>query len=385
MKKYLFLFLVAMQPWAVSLWGQTQNDYLLQNRFWFGSGPDSSAVVISFNNGANDSSYIWGVLHDGPVDITALLQSLVLSDENLSITATQTDVLAVSYLTHNAIAQEPESHWELYQFEGGQWTSVATLEQTLPPGSLIGLSFTDSLDVLPGLPRPAYDPHAVQIQEWEDSQYNWFGEGNAQALLFVDFIPNQPEASYVFGVRFDDSATGLDLLQMVAQQDTQFSFNGEAFLTDVFFREHEGLGGNPHFWGTWSATNFGNWRMNSGLSQKVFDGDFIACTYTDFSPALRPGLPQRIQAPDDDNISVSSPQLIAPFSVFPNPARHEFTCSLPCNAVLEVFNSVGKRVYTSQQATQQELISIASWPQGVYIVCATTAEGQTFVNRLIKH
>lgn len=121
----------------------------------------------------------------------------------------------------------------------------------------------------------------------------WVGSGPDSAALVIDFHDGTWDSCYVWGFRFNGTATGEDMLNAVAAADINFSVNiSGGFLMDITYGVHAGIGGtNGFYWGTWSGSDLNNLSMNMGISTSLASGDIFACSFTDFNPPLPPGLP----------------------------------------------------------------------------------------------
>lgn len=119
----------------------------------------------------------------------------------------------------------------------------------------------------------------------------WVGAGADSSVLVVDFQDGTDDASYAWGW-LHNGGTGEDMLNAIAAADVNLSIdlNG-GFLNSVTYGSHAGIGGSPDWWSTWSGTSFATLSTNMGASEEVGNGDWFACSYTDFNPALEPTEP----------------------------------------------------------------------------------------------
>lgn len=120
----------------------------------------------------------------------------------------------------------------------------------------------------------------------------WIGSGTDSTLLIVSFNDGTSDSSYAWGYRFNPGEDGEDLLNAVAAADVNFSINtAGGFLNDVIYHRHEGIGGSPNYWSTWSGADTASLMMNAGIATPLVNGEWFAISYTDFNPALKPALP----------------------------------------------------------------------------------------------
>jgi len=126
----------------------------------------------------------------------------------------------------------------------------------------------------------------------------WVGSGSDSTRLIVDFKDGTVDSSYVWGYLHNpaDSATGADLLLAVASADRNFEINIDTasfgyFLPDLNYHSHLGMGGSPNFWGTWDGESYDSLATNLGIGSKLISGGLFGCSYTDFNPNTKPGIP----------------------------------------------------------------------------------------------
>lgn len=361
-------------------------------KFWTGTGTDSGAVIVTFKgDGFSDSGYVWGILFDDSISGAAALQTIADADINFGFVNQGGFLDSVTYNSLEGNNGVNNFWWNTFHLENGTWEFNSGLNAFIQKHDVYGLSYTDSdpntwepyrLPVTN--PTPALNPDAVSISIFENNGWRWFGEGNSKALLFVDFDPLQGGKSFVFGVKFDDSITGLGLLQAISAQDSIFQIHENGFLNDIIYYSDSGIGGAPNYWGTWSATNFGNWNSNMGISEKVFDGGFFACTYTDFSPALKPDYPHVVEAPEGENNNTNilyANNRIA-VKVYPNPCTNKVTVESQEDFEIKIFSIDGRQIMNSSSYGTKE-IKTAEWQVGVYFMIIQSQKGASVV-RIIK-
>jgi hypothetical protein len=136
---------------------------------------------------------------------------------------------------------------------------------------------------------------------FEDVEY-WIGEGNNEALFVVDWNDGIEPESTAWGFHFEGEITGEEMLTAISEADDRLEINmAGGFLNDIIFANgysHEGIGGtNGFYWATYSGINSGNWEMNAGLTTIISDGDWFGCSFTDFNPAIVPGVPVAVANP----------------------------------------------------------------------------------------
>jgi hypothetical protein len=350
-------------------------------QYWVGSGTDSSALVVTFNSSRFDSSFVWGVLHNDTISASDMLDSVAKFDNNFAWVADGAFLDSINYAGQFGKNSSNGFFWGLFNYKDTAWASNSGLNEKYGNQGVLGLSYTDfNPTVRPGSPIPALNPHEVSLADWP--AFHYFGEGNSEAILVVDFAPNAMGKSFAFKVKFNDSTTGLGLLQQIAAEDSNFRFVGDAFLSDVYFETDSGIGGSPNYWGTWSASNFGNWRMNNGLSEKVFNGDLFSCTYTSFAPAERPTKPAIISGPDKNPASIKSLESSIKISAYPNPFSNNISITYDGKAKIQIMDMKGKKVHEFE-IQNQTTISTHEWSSGVYMLIVSAGNHRSFI-KIIK-
>lgn len=143
-----------------------------------------------------------------------------------------------------------------------------------------------------GLLAPFLFCHSAKAQ-FSFSQIEYYiGTGSDTALLVVDFKDGSADSSYAWGYLFNGNTDGQTMLQEVTAADENFTASiAGGFLNDIIYGQHQGLGGQPDFWSTWTGTDTASLSMNAGIGTSVNPGEWFALSYTDFNPAAKPGLP----------------------------------------------------------------------------------------------
>lgn len=340
-------------------------------KFWIGEGADSAMLVVSLNQSGIDSAYCWGIRFNGTLTGSELLDKVAQADRNFAWKSDGGFLDSISYNSVNGKNGDNGNYWGIYSYDS-TWKYNAGLSEVLNNGSIYGVSYTNfNPEVLPAKASAALDPNIVKYDmTWLPNE--WFGEGEDSAFVVIDFNSLDKKSSFVFGIRFKDSISGINALKLVEEFDTSFQIQVDAFLNDIVYGEFEGIGGSPNYWATWSASNFGNWKMNIGLQQIIQNGDLFGCAYTDFNPALRPNYPIKVVNSNIGTTSVEAINNLLTMTFFPNP----FTDKIQINSKKEIqkisiFNSVGVLVYESSNSTY---IDTRLWEPGLYYVKVSSNE-----------
>lgn len=110
----------------------------------------------------------------------------------------------------------------------------------------------------------------------------WVGSGDQEAYFLIDFRDGTPDASFAWGIRFEDSdnLTMTDALEMIAQADAGLSYRATSgFLNDVIYNHHEGIDSQPDWWSTWSGDTFALMGMQGGVSESLTHTRWYGLSY----------------------------------------------------------------------------------------------------------
>lgn len=271
-------------------------------RFWIGSGPDSSVLVVDFKDGVEDSSYAWGFIYDAADDVTFadMLGEIAAAEPKFTFTAPGGFLNDLTFNTHSGLGGNPD-YWSTWS--GADFASLSMnsgISEILEDGRWLGLSYGFSNPE----PQQPSNPWAAYSSLWfaESDVDFWVGTGSNSAVLIIDFNAGNGEAeTFAYGVRFNGSITGAQMLAMVDAADTNLEVNATGFLNDIVYNTFEGIGGSPDYWGTFSGTNLSDWTFNAGISTTVNDGDWFGCTYGSWPPR-RPFIP--VPANDPNAVTI---------------------------------------------------------------------------------
>ncbi len=325
--------------------------------FWVGSGSDSALLVVDFGTADFDSSYAWGYRYSGAKTGEDMLVDIAAADINLSIDVAGGFLNDVIYHRHAGIGGQPD-YWSTWS--GADTASLISnmgISTALVSGEWFGISYTDFAPALkPGLPIPAFKASDFSLSQ---VQY-WYGNGNDSAAFIVDFLNGN---SYAWGYLFNDSIAASQMLSDIASQNANLTINAAGFLNDIIYLSDSGMGAQPNYWGTWSATNVGNWYMNAGISTQVKSGDLFGASYTDFNPALRPNAPK-------NNANLSHPKIDIPsLALYPNPAAKWLQIEgLEIESSFKITNARGQEVLLGKLSASKNSIDIASLDKGLYFI-----------------
>lgn len=272
-------------------------------KFWVGSGPDTSVLVVDFRDGSQDTSYAWGFLYNEANNVTFrnMLEAVSAAEPKFVIDVASSGFLnSVTYNSHSGLVGNPD-YWSTWSGDDAESMIMNSgISEVLANGRWMGLSYGFTPNpVHPGTPWPAY---SSQWFSKEDVEF-WVGSGADSAVLVLDFVGELygPAPTYAFGVKFDGSITGKQMLQLVDAADQNLSVDLNTYLNDIIYNDLEGIAGDPEYWSTFSGTNMSDWVFNDGITATVSNGGWFGCTYAPW-PARRPFIP--IPANDPNAVTI---------------------------------------------------------------------------------
>lgn len=335
-----------------------------QVKFWVGSGPDSTVLVIDFHDSTDTPSFAWGFRHNGAATAEDMLNAIDAADENLTVDITGGFLNSITYGTHSGIGGAP-NWWGTWS--GSSLASLAMnqgISEVLANGSWFGCSYTDFDPALaPTIPVAAIDPLAFTAAD----VLVWAGSGPDSTVLVVDFQEGGGSSSFAWGYLHEAGATGEMMVAAIAAADPTFIpvVNG-GFLSDLTYGSHAGIGGAPDWWSTWNATNMGDWAMNMGLGTELGNGDFFGLSYTDFNPALAPGVPQAAPA-GTAGIRVAA---AANMEVWPQPATDVLQVRIAAQGQqpVSLVDMRGTRVFQGRGMAPVMAMDVKGLAAGLYVL-----------------
>ena len=192
----------------------------------------------------------------------------------------------------------------------------------------------------------------------------WVGSGPDSSVLVVDFQDGSSAPAYAWGFLHNGSATAEEMLIAVAAADTDLEMEFvSGFLNSITYGMHAGIGGSPNYWSTWTGTSTATMESNLGASEVLSNGEWFACSYTDFDPALPPTEP--VAASSATGIAVVQPIF---FQIYPQPAADVLYVNTGNEmGTIMVFDITGKRVANLPLGAGVRSIDVSAWPAGSYV------------------
>jgi len=349
-------------------------------KYWIGTGTDSTILVVDFHDGTWDTSYAWGYLHGSGATGEDALRAVAAADTNFSIAIGSGFLSDIIYGSHKGIGGSP-NYWSTWSGTNlSTMVSNSGISTPIDNGDWFGCSYTDfSPALMPGEPISALNPLYFTKQDIDV----WVGSGTDTTILIIDFLDSSSASSYAWGYLHSGSVTAEKMLQDIDSADANLNIvTGSGFLNDITYNSFSGTGGSPNYWGTWSATNLGNWDMNMGLSTVLSNGDIFGCSYTDFSPAVRPGYPVAASI-----VTAVNDYQQENIYFYPNPANEILNIVLNDTeyqqSSLNIIDVTGRTVLNKTITASVMQVPVHQLSSGFYIIMIS-GKGNTISKRLIR-
>ncbi|MDX5428830.1 MAG: T9SS type A sorting domain-containing protein [Bacteroidota bacterium] len=326
-------------------------------QFYAGSGSDTATLVVDFLHDFPYDSYRYGILFSDSISIQDMLIS-ISQDTGISVDMSGGFLNSIIIQKDTGAPGQPNywSTWSGSSLSGLLMNSgIGTY---ISPGEVAGCTYTDFFPARrPRLPLsgiPSYPIHHSALT-------SWIGTGTDSTILVVDFKDGQPPIA--FGYIFTAPSTIQDMLNELDQwrSDLSISMPG-GFLTDITFGSRSGVGGAPDYWGTWSASNGADWKMNLGLSTALEKDGWIGLSYTNFEPAVYPYVPVSA-GPNLGTVEQNGQKAIF---LGPNPTTGEVNLHVENSLQYRVIDIQGKIMLEGELKKGQNSIDIGSFRPGVY-------------------
>lgn len=347
--------------------------------FWVGEGADSAVFVIDFISDVYGEavSYAWGYAFDGPVEASEMLTDIDEADVNLSIDAGAflNDIL---FNDKAGLAGDPY-YWGTWSGTNlSDWVMNAGISTEINDGDWFGCSY----GAWPSR-RPYYPISAIDSTDFLFDEVDFLiSDGENKVVLVIDFNEWLPGESYAYGYGFDGesitAAEVMEALELSGVYGLHFDLTGgflNAIENDV--TGEEGIGGMPNYWGTWSASNVGGWEMNTGIGEELTDGDWFGCSYTSWSPATPPSLPENgflFSGLEEDQKEF--------ISVFPNPTAGQVQLTMEFDATIRMIDFQGRICLEENLNAGTNTIDLTAFTAGIYLIEATSG-GVTYQQKLV--
>lgn len=294
MKKILLLILLCAT--AFSLSAQNASEATISaDKVVYLVGSGSNVAILAINWA--DTCLAWGVCFDDSITVQQMLDIISTRDRRLSYTAAEagwglylTDILFVGSandtlrISDDLVGGYP-AYWNL--MVNGTPGMLGFSAQKVGNGDFIkfadnstGVPIPDTYDYI--YPDTIYAAMPYEAMFAASDVKFWSGNGANSAVLAI----NWKEACMAWGVRFDDSITVEQMLDLVAARDPRLSYESYdagwgLYLSDILFARGDNdtlrisdelVGGYGAYWNLMVNGAAG---MLGFAAQKVGEGDFI--------------------------------------------------------------------------------------------------------------
>ena len=267
--------------------------------YWVGEGDDKAAITIDFVSDEENEvvSYVWGVKFDGSITGDQALETIAATDVDLEISIDATGVIeSISYKGMERVVNATNS-WKAFNGNSMSDYQPTLLDEVLTNNKLFGISFGDENVRRPYIPTPVEESDTPGLGG--DDMVFWVGEGDQEAYVLIDFKDGTEDVSFGWGVRFneEEDPTMSDVLDWIANADSGFSTEKTAFLSDIIYNHHEGIGGQPDYWSTWSGDAVDALGGQGGIGEYLTQGRWYGFSYG-FNPMTAPTFKYAAYSPD---------------------------------------------------------------------------------------
>ena len=261
--------------------------------YWVGSGSNSAVIAINWA----DACLAWGVRFDDSITVQQMLDIIIARDRRLSYSFA--DYGGWLYLSDILFVRAADDTLRLSDVLVGGYSAYWNLmvnnktglygfaEQMVGNGDFIKFADNAIGLAIPNTYEYIYTDTVRAVMPYESSIAAgdvkfWSGNGANSAVLAI----NWKEVCMAWGVRFDDSITVEQMLDLVAARDPRLSYESYdagwgLYLSDILFARGDNdtlrisdelVGGYGAYWNLMVNGAAG---MLGFAAQKVGDGDFI--------------------------------------------------------------------------------------------------------------
>ncbi|MBN3036147.1 MAG: T9SS type A sorting domain-containing protein [Bacteroidales bacterium] len=208
----------------------------------------------------------------------------------------------------------------------------------------------------------------------------WLGSGEHEVMFVVDFDsdPIGADSAFAWGIHFDsDSISGVGIMDLIAQSDSNFSYSGGTFLDNISYTVNNQTFTNPNA-GWFSILESGNgetWVWNSGTGDHVGTGQWFGIVVMD---------------PDTWEAEINVPLLETGIEklythdvkVYPNPADEKLYIDPEREAKVYLMKLSGQTVYSA--SGRIETIDVTDISPGFYVLTIVT-DDRTTSKKIVVH
>lgn len=207
-----------------------------QIRYWLGSGRDTSYVMISATSIYDNTSKVYGFLHDEDISLSDALK-LIDQDDVSMVIDVNNEVDSVAYEWRISGNNTDTSSWNVYSSNTAlsDWVDSGTdISAFLRDGEVFALVFNEDESTPKSLPKVSlvYKETATYHDDSIRKVKHFVGEGEYTTVVLVDFKKPNVNFSLAYGVRFSQGQTLQDLLDKLAKAYDGFDFELGTFGLD---------------------------------------------------------------------------------------------------------------------------------------------------------
>lgn len=373
MKKILFLGLIAFS--------QLLNAQFFEEdvKFYVGEGESTAFMIVDFRDGTDDRSYAWGFRFDEEDDLTVadMLMAIEQAEPNFYIQTSYNGAFLsdIVFNSHSGLAGDPD-WWSTWSGEGSDNMIMSGgISESLTDGRWYGTSYGFSPSPEhPHQPLPAY--HSLWFSS--DDIINWFGQGDHQSIIVVDF-GTETEGSYdsfAFGIKYEDETiSAADALEILMNQVSTFSYeitDGE--LTYLSWGDFEGAVSETNPWKFYIGTDLSNWVTAVDFqSIELNPNEWLGLSFGERRPIT----------PTDQSEQLNVKEVLnSKISIYPNPSNDVFYIDAAVLSKVEIYDLNGRMLKSFANVSSNQAINVQDLNKGIYLV--KILSGNTFeVKKLI--
>lgn len=373
MKKILFLGLIAFSQ---LLYAQFFEEDV---KFYVGEGESTAFMIVDFRDGTDDRSYAWGFRFDEEDDLTVadMLMAIEQAEPNFYIQTSYNGAFLsdIVFNSHSGLGGDPD-WWSTWSGEGSDnMNTSGGISESLTDGRWYGTSYGFSPSPEhPHQPLPAY--HSLWFSS--DDIINWFGQGDHQSIIVVDF-GTETEGSYdsfAFGIKYEDETiSAADALEILMNQVSTFSYEiTDGDLTYLSWGDFEGVVSETNPWKSYIGTDLSNWVTAADFENIVLNtNEWLGLSFGERRPIT----------PTDQSEQLNVKEVLnSKISIYPNPSNDVFYIDASALSNVEIYDLNGRKLKAFKDVSSNRAISVKDLNKGIYLV--KIQSGETFeVKKLI--
>lgn len=346
--------------------------------FWLGEGDQKAYLLVDFRDQTEDPSFGWGIRfnEDDQLTMSSALDLIAAADHGFTWLDTNGFLNDIIYNHHEGLDSEPDwwSTWsgnavDALGMQGG-------INEPLSNERWYGVSYGFMpVPVAPTFKYAAYSPTWFSMEEVEF----WIGEGENSVAITIDFIADENEqfVTYVWGVKFNQSITGVQALEMIADADEDLEINIDqaGVLQSISYKGMEREANGTNTWKAFIGNSMSDYQPTV-LDEVLSNNKLFGVSFGDEN-VRRPYLPKAVE---DPTLGVADMQRSNTIKLWPNPASQIlFVENEQSIEQVRIYNMLGVEVLR----TSTNAINVSALPQGTYII-KVTDQKRTITDRFIK-